>query len=141
MKKPKLQRTKGKQLEQNKAENYAVYMNTTFVKNMVIYGALLMVLMFISISLEGLFIEVVVALAGYLASNLVFLTIAGLKIPGYQMAVARYSSDKEAKKAMVDNFKSIKATKPFALSRNKHLVSVAVGLLCAVGVMVAMMAG
>jgi len=128
-------------MEQNKAENYAVYMNTTFVKNMVIYGALLMVMIFVSISLQGLFIEVIVAFAGYLASNTVFLTITGLKIPGYQMAVARYSSDKEAKKAMIANFQSIKATKPFALSKNKHLVSIVVGLLCAVGVMAAMMAG
>jgi hypothetical protein len=128
-------------MEQNKAENYAVYMNTTFVKNMVIYGALLMVLIFVSISLEGLFIEVIVALAGYLAGNTIFLTLAGLKIPGYQMAVAQYSSDKEAKKAMVANFQSIKATKPFALSRNKHLVSVVFGLLCAVGVSVAMATG
>jgi hypothetical protein len=87
-------------------------MNTTFVKNMVIYGALLMVLMFISISLQGAFIDVIVALAGYLASNMVFLTITGLKIPGYQMAVARYSSDKEAKKAMLANFQSIKSTNP-----------------------------
>jgi hypothetical protein len=128
-------------MEQNKAENYAVYMNTTFVKNMVIYGALLMVLIFVSISFEGLFIEVIVALAGYLAGNTIFLTLAGLKIPGYQMAVAQYSSDKEAKKAMVANFQSIKATKPFALSRNKHLVSVVFGLLCAVGVSVAMATG
>jgi hypothetical protein len=128
-------------MEQNKAENYAVYMNTTFVKNMVIYGALLMVMIFVSISLQGLFIEVIVAFAGYLASNTVFLTITGLKIPGYQMAVARYSSDKEAKKAVIANFQSIKATKPFALSKNKHLVSIVVGLLCAVGVMAAMMAG
>jgi hypothetical protein len=128
-------------MEQNKAENYAVYMNTTFVKNMVIYGALLMVLIFVSISFEGLFIEVIVALAGYLAGNTIFLTLAGLKIPGYQMAVAQYSSDKEAKKAMVANFQSIKATKPFALSRNKHLVSVVFGLLCAAGVSVAMATG
>ena len=128
-------------MEQNKAENYAVYMNTTFVKNMVIYGALLMVLIFVSISLEGLFIEVIVAFAGYLAGNTIFLTLAGLKIPGYQMAVAQYSSDKVAKKAMVANFQSIKASKPFALSRNKHLVSVVFGLLCAVGVSVAMATG
>ena len=128
-------------MEQNKAENYAVYMNTTFVKNMVIYGALLMVLIFVSISFEGLFIEVIVAFAGYLAGNTIFLTLAGLKIPGYQMAVAQYSSDKEAKKAMVANFESIKATKPFALSRNKHLVSAVFGLLCAVGVSVAMATG
>jgi hypothetical protein len=125
-------------MEQNKAENYAVHMNTTFVKNMVIYGALLLGLIFLSISLEGLFIEVIVALAGYLASNTMFLTITGLRIPGYQLAVAKYSSDRESKKAMVANYQAIKATKPFALSRNQHLISLAVGVVSAFAVYLSM---
>ncbi len=125
-------------MEQNKAEHYAVYMNTTFVKNMVIYGGALMVLMFISISLEGQFFLPVVALAGYLASNLVIITLTGLKIPGYQSAAAQYAGDKEAKMTMVANYNATKATKPFALTRNQHLISIAAGFLGALAVNLAM---
>lgn len=125
-------------MEQNKAEHYAVFMNTTFVKNMAIYGGLLMVLMFISISFEATFFLPVVALAGYLGSNLVIITLTGLRIPGYQSAAGRYASDKEAKKTMVANYNAIKATKPFALTRNQHLISIAAGFLGALAVNLAM---
>lgn len=121
-------------MEQNKAEHYVVYMNTTFVKNMVIYGGALMVLMFMSISFEAAFFLPVVALAGYLASNAVIITLSGLKIPGYQAALAQYSNDVEAKKTMVANYNAIKATKPFALTRNQHLISIAAGFLGALAV-------
>jgi hypothetical protein len=123
---------------EQKAAHYAVYMNTTFVKNMVIYGGGLMVLLFMSISFEAAFFLPIVALAGYLASNAVIITLSGLKIPGYQAALAQYSNDKEAKKTMVANFNAIKATKPFALTRNQHLISIAAGFLGALAVQLAM---
>jgi hypothetical protein len=123
---------------EQKAAHYAVYMNTTFVKNMVIYGGALMVLMFMSISFEATFFLPIVALAGYLASNTVIITLSGLRIPGYQAALAQYSNDKEAKKTMVANYNAIKATKPFALTRNQHLISIAAGFLGALAVNLAM---
>ncbi len=125
-------------MEQNKAEHYVVYMNTTFVKNMVIYGGGLMVLMFASISFQATFFLPVVAVAGYLASNTVIITLSGLKIPGYQAALAQYANDKEAKKTMVANYNAIKATKPFALTRNQHLISIVAGFLGALAVQLAM---
>jgi hypothetical protein len=125
-------------MEKNKAENYVVYMNTTFVKNMAIYGGALMALMFMSISFEMTFFLPVVAVAGYLASNAVIITLSGLRIPGYQAALAQYANDKEAKKTMVANYNAIKATKPFALTRNQHLISIAAGFLGALAVQLAM---
>jgi hypothetical protein len=125
-------------MEQNKAEHYVVYMNTTFVKNMVIYGGALMVVMFMSISFQATFFLPVVAFAGYLASNAVIITISGLRIPGYHAALAQYSNDVEAKKTMVANYNNIKATKPFALTRNQHLLSIALGFLGALAVQLAM---
>jgi hypothetical protein len=125
-------------MEQNKAENYVVFMNTTFVKNMAIYGGGLMVLLFMSISFEAAFFLPIVALAGYLASNAVIITLSGLKIPGYQAALAQYSNDVEAKKTMVANYNAIKATKPFALTRNQHLISIVAGFLGALAVQLAM---
>ena len=125
-------------MEQNKAENYVVFMNTTFVKNMAIYGGGLMVLLFMSISFEAAFFLPIVALAGYLASNLVIITLSGLKIPGYQAALAQYANDVEAKKTMVANYNAIKATKPFALTRNQHLISIVAGFLGALAVQLAM---
>jgi hypothetical protein len=125
-------------MEQNKAEHYVVFMNTTFVKNMAIYGGALMVLMFMSISFEGTFFLPVVALAAYLGSNLMILTISGLRLPGYQAALSQYANDKEAKKTMVANYNNIKATKPFALTRNQHLLSIALGFLGALAVSLAM---
>ena len=125
-------------MEQNKAEHYVVYMNTTFVKNMVIYGGALMVVMFMSISFQATFFLPVVALAGYLASNAVIITLSGLKIPGYQAALGQYANDKEAKKTMVANYNAIKATKPFALTRNQHLISIVAGFLGALAVQLAM---
>jgi hypothetical protein len=125
-------------MEQNKAEHYVVYMNTTFVKNMAIYGGALMVVMFMSISFQATFFLPVVALAGYLASNAVIITLSGLKIPGYQAALGQYANDKEAKKTMVANYNAIKATKPFALTRNQHLISIVAGFLGALAVQLAM---
>ena len=125
-------------MEQNKAEHYVVFMNTTFVKNMAIYGGGLMVLLFMSISFEAAFFLPIVALAGYLASNAVIITLSGLKIPGYQAALGQYANDKEAKKTMVANYNAIKATKPFALTRNQHLISIVAGFLGALAVQLAM---
>jgi hypothetical protein len=125
-------------MEQNKAEHYVVYMNTTFVKNMAIYGGGLIALLFMSISFEAAFFLPIVALAGYLASNAVIITLSGLKIPGYQAALGQYANDKEAKKTMVANYNAIKATKPFALTRNQHLISIVAGFLGALAVQLAM---
>jgi hypothetical protein len=125
-------------MEQNKAEHYVVFMNTTFVKNMAIYGGALMVVMFMSISFQETFFLPVVAFAGYLASNAVIIALSVAKIPGYQAALAQYANDLEAKKTMVANYNAIKATKPFALTRNQHLLSIALGFLGALAVSLAM---
>ena len=127
-------------MEQNKVENYVVYVNRSVIKNLVIWGVVLCVLLVLSQTMEALFLPSI-AFTGYLASNLMIIIITGLKLPGYQAALAQYSGDKAAKKVMIANYDSIKSTKPFALSNNKHLISVGVGIVCAGLVYLALITG
>ena len=115
-------------MEQNKAENYVVYVNRTFMKDFIIWSAVLAAVLYASTLYQILFYPGV-AFAGYLASNAMFILITGLRIPGYQQALNQYTSDKEAKKAMIASYDSIKETKPFVLSTNKHLISAGVGVV------------
>ncbi len=127
-------------MEQNKVENYVVFVNRTVIKNLAIWGAVLCVLFYASQSYDFLFLPSI-ALTGYLTSNLLILIFSGLRMPGYQEALGQYSGDKEAKKVMVANYESIKVSKPFALSSQKHLISVAVGLLSAAAMYFALITG
>ena len=127
-------------MEQNKVENYVVYVNRSVIKNLVIWGVVLCALLFLSQTIDALFLPSI-AFVGYLASNLMIILITGLRLPGYQAALAQYSGDKAAKKVMIANYDSIKATKPFALSNNKHLISVGVGIVCAGLVYLALITG
>ena len=127
-------------MEQNKVENYVVYINRSVIKNLVIWGIVLCVLLFFSTTMEALFLPSI-AFAGYLASNLMIIIFTGLRLPGYQEALGRFSGDKEAKKVMIANFETIKASKPFALSTKKHLISVGVGLLFATALYLALITG
>ena len=117
-------------MEQNKVENYVVYVNRVFMKDFVIWAIVLCALLYTSLTFDALFYPAV-AFTGYLASNLMMILVTGLRLPGYQAALSQYGTDKEAKKVMIANFEQIKASKPFALSRNKHLISIAVGLISA----------
>ena len=127
-------------MEQNKAENYAVYINRSVIKNLVIWGALLCVLLVLSQTYGVLFLPSI-AFTGYLASNLLMIIFTGLRLPGYQAALAQFTSDKVAKKTMIANFEKIKATKPFSLGLKRHLISAVVGLVCAVAVSFALVTG
>lgn len=124
-------------MEQNKVESYVVFVNTELVKNLVIYGIVLIGALFLGIIVGALFLPAL-ALGGYLASNLIMLVLTGLRLPGYQSALASYVNDLPAKKAMIAHYMEIKSTKPFALSRNQHLISVGIGLVFALGMNVAM---
>lgn len=127
-------------MEQNKVENYVVYINRSVIKNLVIWGVVLCILLVLSQTMDVLFLPSI-AFAGYLASNLMIILLTGLRLPGYQAALAQYSGDKAAKKVMIANYDSIKASKPFALSTKKHLVSVGVGLLLTVLLYIALITG
>lgn len=127
-------------MEQNKVENYVVYINRSVIKNLVIWGVVLCFLLVLSQTMDVLFLPSI-AFAGYLASNLMIILLTGLRLPGYQAALAQYSGDKAAKKVMIANYDSIKASKPFALSTKKHLVSVGVGLLLTVLLYIALITG
>jgi hypothetical protein len=120
-------------MEQNKVENYVVFINRDLIKSLVIYSLVLMAVFYGSQSFDSLFLPAI-GLTGYLTSNLLMLLFSGLRLPGYQEALNRYTSDKEAKKAMVANYLAIKSTKPFALTSLQHLISIALGVACAVGV-------
>jgi hypothetical protein len=124
-------------MEQSKVENYVVYINRDVIKNLVIYSLGLMSLFAVSFSFDSLLFPAI-GLTGYLASNLLMILLSGLRLPGYQDALNRYTSDKAAKKAMVSNYLAIKSTKPFALTRNQHLISLALGVACAVGAYLSM---
>ena len=117
-------------MEQNKVENYVVHINRTFLKDFAIWAVVLCVLLYASTIYDLLFYPSIV-FAGYLTSNTLIILFTGLRIPGYQQALNEFGSDKEAKKAMIANYELIRASKPFALSTTKHLISVGVGLLCA----------
>jgi len=119
-------------VEQNKVENYVVFVNTELLKNLIIYGIVLIGLLFLGFFVGALFVPAV-ALSGYLASNLMILVLKGLRLPGYQAALSRYVNDLPAKKAMIANYMEIKSTRPFALSRSQHLISIGVGILFAIG--------
>lgn len=114
-------------MERNKVENYVVFVNTELLRNLVIYGIALIGLLFLGFFVGALFLPAV-ALSGYLASNLMILVLKGLRLPGYQAALARYVNDLPAKKAMIANYMEIKSTRPFALSRSQHVVSVGIGI-------------
>jgi uncharacterized membrane protein len=114
-------------MEQNKAENYVVFVNRTFMKDFIIWSAVLAAVLYASTIYQILFYPGV-AFAAYLGSNVMFLLVTGLRIPGYQQALNQYTSDKVAKKAMIASYDSIKASKPFALSTKKHLISAGVGV-------------
>ena len=116
-------------MEQNKAEDYVVFINGTFMKNFVIWSVILAALLYMTLTYEFLFYPGI-AFAGYLASNLMMLLVTGLRIPGYQLALGKYGVDMEARKSMIANYERIKANKPFAISTSKHLISVGVGILC-----------
>lgn len=117
-------------MEQNKAENYVVFVNRDLIKNLVIYSLALMAIFYASQIFDVLLMPAI-GLTGYLTSNLLMLLITGLRLPGYQAALNRYTSDKGAKKAMVANYLAVRSTKPFALKRSQHQISVGVGIACA----------
>jgi hypothetical protein len=118
-------------MDQNKVENYVVFVNTELIQKLVIYGIVLIGFLFLGFFVGELFLPAV-ALSGYLSSNLVTIVLKGLKLQGYQAALARYVNDLPAKKAMIANYMEIKSTKPFALSQNQHLVSLGVGIVFAI---------
>jgi hypothetical protein len=124
-------------MEQNKVENYVVFVNTELIQKLVICGIVLIVFLFLGFFVGELFLPAV-ALSGYLASNLVTIVIKGMRLPGYQAALARYVNDLPAKKAMIANYMEIKSTKPFALNQNQHLLSLVVGLVFAIATNLAM---
>jgi uncharacterized RDD family membrane protein YckC len=124
-------------MEQNKAENYVVFINRDLIRNLAIYSVGLMAIYYVSFTFVDLLLPAI-GLTGYLGSNLLILLFNGLRLPGYQQALAKYTTDKVGKKAMIDNYQAIKATKPFALVRTYHLISLAVGVLSAFAVYLSM---
>lgn len=127
-------------MEQNKAENYVVFVNRTFMKDFLIWSAVLAAVLYSSTIFPIMFYPGI-AFAGYLSSNLVFLLVTGLRIPGYQQALSKYSSDKEAKKVMIAHYATIKDSKPFALTTKKHLISVGVGIVFGILTYLALITG
>jgi hypothetical protein len=61
----------------------------------------------------------------------IIILYSGLRLPGYQAAVASYAIDKTEKARMKAKYQAVKNTKPCNLSRTQLLISAGSGLVLA----------
>ena len=129
-------------MEQNKAEDYVVYLNKYAVLKMAIYGAVLFLLIGLSFTLDPelqpdawLAMFFLITAGAFSGGGMVLVIfLKGLRVPGYQAALAKYTTDKAAKQGMIKNYNLIKATKPFKLTLSTLAICIGVGTALAFAV-------
>jgi hypothetical protein len=117
-------------------EVMAAYVGGAFLFKMVAYGIGIMGLGFMVLSAAGeenftlaMFFVLWASFGGAIAA--IIILYSGLRLPGYQAAVASYSADKTEKARMKAKYEAVKSTKPCNLSRNQVLISAGAGLVIA----------
>ena len=117
-------------------EIMAVYVNTAFLVKMVLYTIGIMGFGFVILPAAGqenfnlaMFFVLWAAISG--AAAAIIILYSGLRLPGYQAAVASYSIDKSEKARMKAKYQAVKNTKPCNLSRTQLLISAGSGLVLA----------
>jgi len=117
-------------------EIMAVYVNSAFLVKMVLYTIGIMGFGFVILPAAGqenfnlaMFFVLWAAISG--AAAAIIILYSGLRLPGYQAAVASYSIDKSEKARMKAKYQAVKSTKPCNLSRTQLLISAGSGLVLA----------
>jgi hypothetical protein len=117
-------------------EIMAVYVNSAFLVKMVLYTIGIMGFGFVILPAAGqenfnlaMFFVLWAAISGAVAA--IIILYSGLRLPGYQAAVASYSIDKSEKARMKAKYQAVKSTKPCNLSRTQLLISAGSGLVLA----------
>ena len=118
-------------------EVMAAYANGAFLWKMVLYTTGIMGLGFIILTplagqesfMIAMFFILWATFGGAVAALIIM--ISGLRLPGYQDAVASYSADKTEKARMKAKYEAVKSSKPCNLSRNQVLISAGAGLVIA----------
>ena len=120
-------------------EIMAVYMNSIFLVKMVLFTFGIMGFGFIVLPVAGqenfnlaMFFVLWASFGGAVAAMIIM--ISGLRLPGYQAAVASYSTNKTEKARMKAKYQAVKSTKPCNLSRTQLLISAGSGLIAAAAV-------
>ena len=117
-------------------EVLVAYINSTFLLKMAIYAAAIFgygLLVMPNVS-EGTSKVATLGLlwlsfSGAVAAGQILFT--GIRMPGYQAALAVFSTDKAEKARMRAKYNAIKATKPCNLSMKQVLISAGAGLVIA----------
>ena len=117
-------------------EIMAVYVNSTFLVKLVLHTIGIMAFGFVILPVAGqenfnlaMFFVLWAAFGGAVAA--IIILYAGLRLPGYQAAVASYAIDKTEKARMKAKYQAVKNTKPCNLSRTQLLISAGSGLVLA----------
>ena len=117
-------------------EIMAVYVNSAFLVKMVLYTIGIMGFGFVILQAAGqenfnlaMFFVLWAAFGGAVAA--IIILYSGLRLPGYQAAVASYAIDKTEKARMKAKYQAVKNTKPCNLSRTQLLISAGSGLVLA----------
>ena len=117
-------------------EIMAVYVNSAFLVKMVLYTIGIMGFGFVILPAAGqenfnlaMFFVLWAAISGAVAA--IIILYSGLRLPGYQAAVASYSIDKSEKARMKAKYQAVKNSKPCNLSRTQLLISAGSGLVLA----------
>lgn len=117
-------------------EVMAAYVGGVFIWKMSLFAVGIMVLGFMILSLAGeenftiaMFFVLWASFGGAIAA--IIILYSGLRLPGYQAAVASFSTDKTEKARMKAKYEAVKSTKPCNLSRNQVLISAGAGLVIA----------
>jgi|GEM_PF-3360228 hypothetical protein len=117
-------------------EIMAVYVNSAFLVKMVLYTIGIMGFGFVILPAAGqenfnlaMFFVLWAAFGGAVAA--IIILYSGLRLPGYQAAVASYAIDKTEKARMKAKYQAVKNTKPCNLSRPQLLISAGSGLVLA----------
>ena len=117
-------------------EIMAVYVNSAFLVKMVLYTIGIMGFGFVILQAAGqenfnlaMFFVLWATFGGAVAA--IIILYSGLRLPGYQAAVASYAIDKTEKARMKAKYQAVKNTKPCNLSRPQLLISAGSGLVLA----------
>jgi len=117
-------------------EVMAAYASGAFLLKMVLYTIGIMGLGFIILPAAGqenfrvaMFFVLWASFSGAVAA--IIILYSGLRLPGYQAAIASYSTDKTEKARMKAKYDAVKSTKPCNLPFKQVLISAGAGLVIA----------
>jgi hypothetical protein len=118
-------------------EVMAAYVSGAFLVKMVLYTIGILGLGFIILSpaagtenfTTAMFFVLWPSFGGAVAA--IIILYSGMRLPGYQAAVASYSTDRAEKARMKAKYQAVKSTKPCNLSRNQVLISAGAGFVIA----------